>query len=68
LWQNNNPPPPPPCQGGYVNFKELICTLAILCGRERTRHWRLIFDVFDDTRSGCAKNELFQNFKISEIS
>mmetsp|Transcript_3295 Transcript_3295/g.4776 ORF Transcript_3295/g.4776 Transcript_3295/m.4776 type:complete len:471 (+) Transcript_3295:36-1448(+) len=39
-------------QGGYVSFKELVCTLAILCANNKTRFYRLIFDVFDDTKSG----------------
>ena len=39
-------------KGGFVNFKELICTLSILCARAENHHWKLIFDIFDDNRSG----------------
>jgi len=39
-------------KGGFINFKELMCTLAILCANDPNRHYRLIYDVFDDTRSG----------------
>jgi len=39
-------------KGGFVSFKELVCTLAILCAHNTTSHLRLIFDAFDDTKSG----------------
>jgi len=38
-------------KGGYVNFKEFVCTMAILCAKNRIRYYRLIFDSFDDTGS-----------------
>jgi len=43
-------------KGGFVNFKELICILAILCGNVPSRHNRMIFDVFDDMKSGFLNN------------
>jgi len=39
-------------KGGFVSFKELVCTLAILCAHNTTSHLRLVFDAFDDTKSG----------------